>query len=113
MNRIRKLPKTCWSIDAYHADLYGYGQIEIFIDDYQEIGERVICIFRMKDLDKYNDINCFDTTLAILCNDCGVHSGIYDLYGLNAGQIIPIQFNGTDLPTIPVDWMRLKFWLIP
>lgn len=111
--RIRKLPITCWSINAYHSDLYGYGQIDIFIDDDQRIGERVICIFRRKDLLKYDDNKCYDTTLAILCNDCGVHSGIYDLYGLNAGQIIPVQFNGPELPTIPSDWMSLKFWLIP
>lgn len=112
MNRIRRLPTTCWSIDAYHPDYYGYGQVDIFVNQDETIGERVICIFRKKDLDKYDDDNCFDYSLAILCNDCGIYSGIPTLHGLNAGQIIPIQFNGDNIPTVPIDWIESKFWLL-
>lgn len=110
--RIKKLPHTCWDINAYHADLYGYGHVDIFIDECRSIGERVICIFRRKDLLKYNDKYCYDKTIAILCNDCGINSNIYDLLHLNAGQIIPVQFNGTELPIVPLNWIELKFWTI-
>lgn len=110
--KVRKLPKTCWEINAYKMDLYEYGFVNIFTNYEKNIGEQVLCIFRKKDIDKYNNKNCYEGTLAILCNSCYVKSGIYDLYGLNAGQIVPIKFNGPDIPTIPIEWIRLKFWTI-
>lgn len=108
--RIRKLPNTVWDISVYNLDYYGYGDVDIFADDNESRGERAICIFRQKDLGKYNDENCHDFTFAILCNDCGIESRIRELRGLNAGQIIPVQFNGEYNPTIPLEWIREKFW---
>jgi len=110
MSRIKRLPTTCWSIEAYHPDYYGYAQIDVFVNDGLNIRERVICILRRKDLDKYDDEQCYDTTVAILCNDCYMNTGITELFGLNAGQIIPIQFNGPELPIIPIDWIQSRFW---
>jgi hypothetical protein len=109
--RIRNLPKTEWDLSVYNLRYYGYGDVDIFIDESNKIGERVICIFRKKDLIKYEKENCFDKTFAILCNDCGIESGISFLQGLSAGQIIPVQFNGEFNPTIPLDWIKNKFWL--
>jgi len=110
MTRFKKLPKTNWDISIYDLDYYGYGDVDVFIDDTGKRGERVICIFREKDLKRYEDELCYDKSLAILCNDCGVESGITSLIGLNAGQIVPIQFNGDFNPTIPMEWIKTKFW---
>lgn len=113
MSRIKRLPVTCWSIEAYHPDFYEYAQVDIFVNTDLNIGERVICIFRRKDLEKYDDESCYDSTVAILCNDCYINSGVTELFGLNAGQIIPVQFNGCDVPFIPLKWVQSKFWSMP
>ena len=109
---VRKLPITIWDISVYNLNYYGYGDVDIFTDGNENEGERAICIFRKKDLINYNDENCHDFTLAILCNDCGIESGINELKGLNAGQIIPVQFNGEYNPVIPLEWIKKKFWLL-
>jgi len=108
--RIKKLPITDWNIANYNLDYYRYGDVDIFINDKKNIGERVICIFRARDITKYNDDNCYDYTFAILCNDCGIESNIKELKGLNAGQIIPIRFNGTNNPELPLNWVESQFW---
>jgi hypothetical protein len=110
--RIRRLPVTDYDINNYDLDYYGYGYVDIFINEEQTIGERVNCIFRLKDLQKFNDDNCIDFTFAILCNNCYVKSGIEYLKGLNCGQIIPVQFEGEYNPTIPLEWILEKFWLL-
>ena len=106
----RHLPITNWDIRIYNPDYYEHGDVDIFVDLSNEIGERVVCLFRMGDIKKYEDPNCNDFTTAILCNNCGVKSGIKTLLGLNAGQIVPIQFNGEFNPTIPLEWIQAKFW---
>ena len=108
--RVRNLPTTNWDISDFSLDYYGYGDVDIFINQRENVGERVISIFRLKDIEKYDDDKCFDTTFAILCNDCGIESGIQELVGLNAGQIIPVKFNGDNNPTIPLNWIEQKFW---
>ena len=110
--KVRRLPKTVWGIEEYDLNFYGYGDVDIFIDETNKIGERIICIFRKKDLLKYDDKSCFETTLAILCNNCGVESGIKELIGLNAGQIIPVTFNGDFNPTVPLNWVTSRFWTL-
>lgn len=45
-----------------------------------------------------------------LCNDCGTESEISELQGLNAGQIIPVKFNGERNPSIPLEWINFHFW---
>ena len=97
-------------MNTYNEEYYDYGAIDIFINDSNRIGERVSCILRIADIEKYSDNDCFDTSLAILCNNCGIESGISQLTGLEAGQIIPIQFNGEDNPTVPLNWVTSKFW---
>jgi len=109
--RIKQLPQTDWDLTLYNTKYYGYGDVDIFIDEYKRIGERVICIFRKKDLEKYNDNKCKDTTLAILCNSCFIKSGIKELEGLDAGQIIPVRFNGEFNPEIPLNWVKSRFWV--
>jgi len=106
----KRLPKTSWDVQLYNQDYYAYGDVDIFIDTSNETGERVICLFRKRDIKKYEDENCNDFTLAILCNNCGIASGIKPLLGLNAGQIVPVQFNGEFNPTIPLEWIDIKFW---
>ena len=108
--KIRSLPKTDWDISLYNTEYYGYGDVDVFTSEAKNIGERVICIFRKKDIDKYHRNDCYDTTFAILCNSCGVKSGIQELEGLNAGQIIPVQFNGEFNPQIPLIWIKNRFW---
>jgi hypothetical protein len=108
--RLKQLPITEWDINCYNLEYYGYGDVDVFIDESNMIGERVWCIFRKKDLEKYNDDLCFDTTFAILCNDTGTESGITCLKGLNAGQIIPVKFNGERNPSIPLEWINFHFW---
>lgn len=108
---IKQFPKTYWDYSIYNPELYGYGEVDIFTDETRTIGERVSCIFRKKDLDKYSDDSCFDLAIAILCNDCGIESEIDELYGLVSGQIIPIQFNGKETPFVPIDWISKKLWL--
>lgn len=108
--RIKNLPTTSWDLEDYDLDYYGYGDVDIFTDKSLTVGERVWCIFRKKDIEKYQDDECYEQTVAILCNDCGYESGIPELEGLNAGQIIPVNFNGNDNPTIPLDWIKNKFW---
>ena len=108
--RIRRLPKTTWDIEIYDLDYYGYGDVDVFINEACTIGERVWCILRKKDIIKYEDDNCFNFSFAILCSDCGIESGISELIGLTAGQIIPIQFNGKENPTVPLEWISAKFW---
>ena len=109
--RIKRLPIVEWEIDLYSPNHYGYGDVDVFVDDENSLGERTHCIFRKKDLDKYDDDKCFDRTVAIICNDCGVDSEIDFLIGLNAGQIVPVQFNGSDNPSIPIEWIQSQFWL--
>jgi len=108
--KIRRLPSTSWDISDYNLDYYGYGDVDVFINKDRNVGERVICIFRSKDIERYYNDKYYDKTLAILCNDCGVESGIEELMGLNAGQIIPVEFNGPENPTIPLNWIESKFW---
>ena len=110
--RLKRLPKVSWDISEYSPDYYGYGDVDIYVDDSYNVGERVICIFRKKDLIKYNDNKCKDFTFCILCNSCGIKSGITSLLGLNAGQIIPVRFNGEFNPTIPLEWINKRFWRI-
>ena len=110
--RVRKLPITDYDINNYDTDYYGYGYVDIFINEEQTIGERVNCIFRSKDLTKFNDDTCTDLTFAILCNDCYIKTGIEQLYRLNCGQIIPVQFEGEFNPVIPLEWIEKKFWLM-
>ena len=110
MKRIKNLPRITWDANEYDPELYGYAKVDVYIDEDHSIGERVFCIFRERDLIKYEDDKCNDTSLAILCNHCGIKSGIDELIGLNAGQIIPIQFNGEYNPTIPLEWIEAKFW---
>jgi hypothetical protein len=112
MKRIKNLPTVNWDGSLYDTDKYGYAQVDIFVNEEQTIGERVFCIFREKDLVRYDDSNCYEISLAILCNHCGVKSGIDDLIGLNAGQIIPIQFNGEFNPIVPLEWIESKFWYL-
>jgi len=112
LKKIRKLPSTSWEIETSKMDLYEYGYVNIFTDYEQTIGEQVLCIFRKKDIKHYINKKYYGYTLAILCNSCFVKSGIYDLYNLNAGQIIPIQFNGPNIPTVPLEWIKFKFWTI-
>ena len=108
--RTRKLPKTDWDISLYNTDYYGYGDVDVFTSTEKNIGERVICLFRKKDLGYYSDDNCKQITFAILCNSCGVNSGIEELVGLDAGQIVPVQFNGEFNPQIPLNWIKTRFW---
>jgi len=108
--RIKLLPTTYWEFKYYNPKAYGYGDVDVFLNESQDIGERVVCILRKKDMLKYNDDKCTDIVFGILCNDCGVHSGLVDLTGLNAGQIVPIQFNKEYNPTIPLEWIEKKFW---
>ena len=108
--RFKKLPIVSWDMSIYNPYFYGYGDVDIYVDESYTIGERVISIFRKKDLIKYADDKCKDLTFCILCNSCGIKSGIKSLIGLNAGQIIPVQFNGEYNPTIPLEWIRKKFW---
>lgn len=108
----KRLPKTNWDLRIYNPDYYDYGDVDIFIDEDNTIGERVICVFRRDDIKKYDDPKCNDLTLAILCSNCGVYSGIKPLLGLKAGQIVPVQFNGEFNPTIPLEWIDIKFWEI-
>lgn len=108
----KRLPKTSWDIRLYNPDYYEYGDVDVFIDESNETGERVICLFRKDDIKKYDDENCHDLTFAILCNNCGIDSGIKPLLGLNAGQVVPIQFNGEFNPTIPLEWIDMKFWTL-
>lgn len=110
--RIKRLPFTDWDFELYDPDYYGYGNVDIFIDDSREIGERVNCIFRMKDIEKFKDDTCTDFTVAILCNHCGIKSGIKELDGLWAGQIIPVVFEGEFNPTVPLEWIEQKFWCL-
>lgn len=109
MKRVKKLPKTDWDIGNYDLDFYGYGEVDIFVNE-KGAGERVNCIFRIKDYEKYDDDNCFDHTFAILCNDCGVLGATKELQGLNAGQIIPVKFNGANNPELPLNWIKSQFW---
>lgn len=108
--RVRNLPKTDWDISLYNTDYYGYGDVDVFTSKEKNIGERVICLFRKKDLENYSDDSCNNTTFAILCNSCGIKSGIPELRGLNAGQIVPVQFNGEFNPQIPLIWIKKRFW---
>lgn len=110
--RVKQLPITDWNFELYDSDYYGYGDVDIFIDESRAVGERVNCIFRAHDLEKFNDDECTDFTVAILCNDCYVKSGIRELEGLMAGQIIPVVFEGEFNPTIPLEWIEQKFWLL-
>jgi len=106
----KRLPKINWDIRVYNPNYYDYGDVDIFLDEDNEIGERVICIFRKRDIKKYDDQKCTDLTFAILCNTCGVKSGITPLLGLNAGQVVPVQFNAEFNPSIPIEWIDMKFW---
>lgn len=108
--RIKNLPITDWDFELYDPDDYGYGDVDIFIDEDRMIGERVNCIFRRKDIEKFDDDECTDFTVAVLCNSCYVKSGIKELEGLNAGQIVPVVFEGEFNPIIPLDWIKEKFW---
>jgi hypothetical protein len=108
--RIRNLPKTDWDISLYNTDYYGYGDVDVFTSKEKNIGERVICLFRKKDLEYYTNDSCTKTVFAILCNSCGVKSGISELRGLVAGQIVPVQFNGEYNPQIPLNWIQKRFW---
>lgn len=108
--RIRNLPKTDWDISLYNTEYYGYGDVDVFTTKEKNIGERVICLFRKKDLEYYRNDSCTKTVFAILCNSCGVKSGINELRGLVAGQIVPIQFNGEYNPQIPLNWIQKRFW---
>ena len=108
--RIRQLPKTEWKIELYTEKYYEHGKVDILLNEEGKIGERVYCLFWKKDIKKYNDDNCFDETLAILCNNCGVSSNLKFLSGLRAGQIVPVKFNGKYYPSIPLNWLRKKFW---
>lgn len=108
--RIRSLPIMDWDVEMYNPSHYGEGTVDIFIDEECRMGERVNCLFRMKDIEKYENDKCHDETLAILCNDCGVESEIMFLQGLQAGQVIPVQFNGEDNPTVPLEWVHAQFW---
>lgn len=108
--RIRNLPKTDWDISLYNTDYYGYGDVDVFTSKEKNIGERVICLFRKKDLEYYTNDSCTKTVFAILCNSCGVKSGINELRGLVAGQIVPVQFNGEYNPQIPLNWIQKRFW---
>ena len=110
--RLKRLPIVSWDISEYSPDYYGYGDVDIYVDASYNVGERVICIFRKKDLIKYNDDKCKEVTFCILCNSCGIKSGISPLVGLNAGQIIPVRFNGEFNPTIPLEWIQKRFWTI-
>ena len=107
---LRHLPKANWDFRVYNPDYYAYGDVDIFLDEDNKVGERVICLFRKRDIKKYDDPKCTDLTLAILCNICGVKSGIPPLLGLNAGQIVPVRFNGDFNPSIPLEWVKIKFW---
>ena len=104
--RLKSLPKTYWDYSLYNPELYGYGDVDVFVS--ANSGERVICIFRKKDLHKYDDDNCTDITFAILCNDCGIESNITELQWLTAGQIVPVQFIGNDTPIIPHEWIEYQ-----
>jgi hypothetical protein len=110
--RIRNLPKTDWDISLYNTDYYGYGDVDVFTSKEKNIGERVICLFRKKDLEYYTNDSCTKTVFAILCNSCGVKSGIPEVRGLVAGQIVPVQFNGEYNPQIPLIWIQKRFWEI-
>lgn len=110
MNIKRPLPVTSWDADLYDPSLYGYIKVNVYTDNAHAVGEEVFCIVRQKDLLRYDMDDCYDYSLGILCNDCGVHSGITELIGLNAGQIIPIQFNGEFNPSIPIEWIQGKYW---
>ena len=110
--RIKRLPVTEWDFEAYNSEFYDYAPVDIFIDESRSVGERVNCIFRKKDISKFEDDQCTDFTVAILCNHCYVRSGIKELEGLYAGQIIPVVFEGEFNPTIPLEWIEKKFWLL-
>lgn len=110
--RIRNLPKTDWDINLYNTEYYGYGDVDVFTSNEKNIGERVICLFRKKDLEYYTNDSCTKTVFAILCNSCGVKSGINELRGLVAGQIVPVQFNNEYNPQIPLIWVQKRFWEI-
>ena len=109
--RIKSFPSTHWDYNIYNPELYGYGDVDVFINRERTIGEQVTCIFRKKDLVKYDNDSCCDITVAILCNDCGIESEIIELQGLIAGQIVPIQFDGAENPIIPIEWIGSKSWL--
>jgi hypothetical protein len=110
--RIRSLPIIDYDIENYSLESYGYADVDVFTDETELIGERVNCIFRKKDLEKVKLDECEDISFAILCNDCGEESGIELLKGLNAGQVIPIQFNNEYTPFVPYEWIKQKFWLM-
>lgn len=108
--KIKRLPHMIWTMDAYHPDYYGYIEVDIYINAECTVGERVICIVRKKDLLRFDNDACFDSSIAILCNDCGTESGIDFLTDLNAGQVIPIQFNGDEPPSVPLEWILAQPW---
>jgi hypothetical protein len=108
-NLHRYLPMTSY----YPVDHPTYEMIEValYLNDDNTHGEIVHCLVKPMNADKCDDTNCFDETIAILCNVCGIDSGITFLNGLYPGQIVPIKFQGEFDPEIPREWLKEQPWV--
>lgn len=102
--RIESLPLV--SYDPLDYPEYGYRKVDICIDADGEVGEGVWCLMKPLNLLRYDEGNSTSTSIAIICNRLGVYSGIVAFYGIQPGQIVPIQFNMEYRPTVPIEWIK-------
>lgn len=84
---------------------YLHHKVNLMVEINSMAGEGVWCLLSPIDSRKHDDDECFDSSVAILCND----SLYYD--GLVAGTKVPIKFNGPDMPEIDLDWINKNFKL--
>ena len=89
----------------YHPE-YEHRKIDLLLEEDSSAGEGCYCLLSPDNLIRYDDNTCFLESVAILCNDSKCYPG------LNAGQIIPIKFNGEFRATADVEWLKSRILAI-
>lgn len=102
--KLKKYPLVPYNKE-YHPN-YEHRKIDLLIEEDSIFGEGCYCLLSPENLIRYDDNTCFLESVVILCNDSKCYSG------LNAGQIIPIKFNGEFRATADVKWLKSKLWEI-
>lgn len=99
---------------SYNPDLYPTYEyvtnVGVYLNEEHTHGELVHCLLKPLNIIRYDDPTCAITSIGILCNSCGIESGIEFLHGLNAGQVVPIKFMGEFDPVIPREWLLNQPW---
>ena len=100
MIELKKYPWVLYNKE-FHLECE-HRKIDLLLDEDSNSGEGCYCLLSPENLIRYDDNTCFLESIAILCNDSKYYPG------LNAGQIIPIKFNGEFRATVDIDWLKSK-----